>query len=343
MDWARAMDIAQGEAWKPLQVLVWIASRDSALTQRFNGVHFVEDAECAVILSRGQYCPNPISMAEAFSELRRRHSFLAPLQGNWLGREFGSIENCNIFDFNIYDMLFSPGDVMRLWPTHRSVRALHLAIDRPLRRPAKSAASWAKQLPNRELLTLGQVLDAVVLREGFGSNDLVDEQAAQFSACFWVLAAAASGKIRLYGAPCRRSIESPQRLEEAESRIEIEAPVAATLSPVLDGERDWLGPSEYAHSFELNGHAPSSVRFCRVVVDRKSLLECLSKPLTPKLSDLQIAEELRVIQRAHPGMGIDKMALEIKKRYPSLKPIAIRVVAKDCGIEGRRGRPKKIR
>jgi hypothetical protein len=130
-------------------------------------------------------------------------------------------------------------------------------------------------------------------------------------------------------------------LEEAETRIEIEPPDIATLLPVLDGKSDWLGPSEYALSFEQNGHAPDSVRFCRVVVDRKSLLNWLSEPVTPVLSGSEVAEKILAAQRETPGLGIDKISPEIQKLDPYWNRDAIRKVAEQFKIVGRRGRPKK--
>jgi hypothetical protein len=340
------MNVVQGEVWDPLQLIVWIASRNISLAGRCNANYFVEDVERAVILSRGEHPPNPISAEEALSEVRRHYRSLIPLKGNWPEKEPNSkepnfLEYCNIHEFKRFPLLFSPADVMRLWPSHREVRAFSLALARQWRKPARSRATWAKQLSNGELLPLGQILDAVVSRGRSGPNDLVEEQAARLNSCIGILKAAARSRIRIYGTPCRRSIKTPRELEEADSRIEIEAPVAATLSPVLDGESDWLGPLEYALNFERDGHAPESVRFCRVVVDRKSLLNWLSEPSDAELSENQVAEMIRAAQRDTPGLGIDKIVPQIQKLDRYWTRDAIRMVAKNSDRVGRRGRPKK--
>jgi hypothetical protein len=331
------MDIVQGQVWKPLQLLVWIASRDKSLADRFNGIHFVEDAEGAVMLSRGENSPNQMSMAEAFSEVLRRYNSLTPLKGEWVG-----VRYCNIYDFNVLQLLVSPDEAMRLWPSHWEVRALRLALDRPWRKPTRSAATWARQLPNRGLIPLVQVLDVVASRESRGSIELVDEQAVLFSVCICILEAAAKSRIRLFGTPCRRSIKTPHRLEQAESRIEIEAPVAATLSPVLDGDSDWLGPSEYARTFELNGHAPGSVSFSRVVVDRKSLLSWLSEHPKRTLSEREVEEKIRAAQRERTDLSIGEIVRKIRTEDPYWPRDQIAAIAKRNGVFGQRGRPKKF-
>jgi hypothetical protein len=340
------MNVVQDEVWDPLQLVVWIASRNKSLAGQCNANYFVEDVERAIILSRGEHPPNPISLEEALSEVRRHYRSLIPLKGNWPEEESNSkepnfVEYCNIHEFKRFPLLFSPVDVMQLWPSHRDVIAFSLALDRPWRKPAGSRAAWAKQLPNGELLPFGRVLDAVASRGRSGSNDLVEERAARLSVCISILETAARSSIRLYGTPCRRSIKAPRELEEAESCIEIEASVAATLSPVLDGDGDWLGPVEYALNFERNGHAPDSVRFSRVVVDRKSLLSWLSEPLTAVLSGNDVAEMIRAAQRDTPGLGIDKIAPQIQKLDPYWTRDAIRKAAEESNIVGRRGRPKK--
>jgi DNA-binding transcriptional LysR family regulator len=43
------------------------------------------------------------------------------------------------------------------------------------------------------------------------------------------------------------------------------------LIPVPFGGRDWLGPRLYADEYAEIGHAPQSVSFCEVMVDRQSL------------------------------------------------------------------------
>jgi hypothetical protein len=335
------MNVVQGEVWDPLQLVVWIATRNKFLVGQCKASYFVEDVERAMILSRGEHPPNPISLEEAVSEVRRRYRSLDPLQGNWLEQEFGPLEYCNIHEFKRFSLLFSPADVMRLWPSHHEVRAFSLAMDRQWRKPAGSRATWAKQLSNGKLLPLSQVLNAVVSRGRNSSNDSVEERAARLSACIGILKAAATGRIKLYGTPCRRSIKMPHELEDAESLIEIEAPVAATLSPVLDGDSDWLGPLEYALDFERNGHAPESVRFCEVGVDRSSLLNWLSEPSAAELSEKDVAEMFRAAQRDTPGQGIDKIAPQIQKLDPYWTRDAIRKAAEKSNIVGRRGRPKK--
>jgi hypothetical protein len=180
-------------------------------------------------------------------------------------------------------MSFSSAAVIRVWPEYAETRAWKLARSMPWQRPKRTAASWRKRLPAREAPGLADVINAVTPNSYSLSTNPREDRAAQLSFCVTLLEAVAERHVKLLGVPCERPHKDrPDELRRPnDERIAIEPEVAATLSPVLNGPSDWLGKSEYADYFALDGNALHSVCFCNVLVERESLLRWLSKA-TPR-------------------------------------------------------------
>jgi hypothetical protein len=64
----------------------------------------------------------------------------------------------------------------------------------------------------------------------------------------------------------------------ADPHIVIGSETLPDLIPVPFGGRDWLGPCRYADEFAEIGHAPHSVSFCDVRVERATLRKWLDPP-----------------------------------------------------------------
>jgi hypothetical protein len=79
------MNFAPEGSWKPLQLLVWVASRDRSLADWYSGTYFVQDAERALHewrKMRDPHPPNLITIAEAFDEVCGRYNSLTPHTGD---------------------------------------------------------------------------------------------------------------------------------------------------------------------------------------------------------------------------------------------------------------------
>jgi len=123
--------------------------------------------------------------------------------------------------------------------------------------------------------------------------------AAQLRAGIAIVNAAIEGKVELVGTPCERLRTQPHLLRQTGHRIVIEAETLHDLKPVPFGGRDWLGPRRYADEYAEIGHAPHSVSFCDVRVERASLLKWLTTVSTkaPGLREADVTKLVLVRRR----------------------------------------------
>jgi hypothetical protein len=114
------------------------------------------------------------------------------------------------------------------------------------------------------------------------------------------------------------------------------------LIPVPFGRRDWLGSRLYADEYAEIGHAPQSVSFCEVMVDRQSLLGWLTTVST-KAPQLREADVTKLVlgEKMNPSVSIAKIVTLVQAKDPLFPREQIREIARKSGVEGKRGRPRK--
>jgi hypothetical protein len=107
--------------------------------------------------------------------------------------------------------------------------------------------------------------------------------------------------------------------------------------------RDWLGPRRYANDYAEIGHAPHSVSFCGVMVERTSLLKWLTtmSSKAPGLREADVTELVLSERGKDPSVSIAKIVKLVQSKDPLFPRERIREVAREMGVEGRRGRPRK--
>jgi hypothetical protein len=109
------------------------------------------------------------------------------------------------------------------------------------------------------------------------------------------------------------------------------------LIPVPFGRRDWLGPRLYADEYAEIGHAPQSVSFCEVMVDRQSLLGWLTTVST-KAPQLREADVTKLVlgEKMNPSVSIAKIVTLVQAKDPLFPREQIREIARKSGVEGKR-------
>jgi hypothetical protein len=127
--------------------------------------------------------------------------------------------------------------------------------------------------------------------------------------------AAIDGKIELIGTPCERLVRPPHLLRRTGHRTVIGSEALPELIPVPFGGRDWLGPRLYADEYAEIGHAPQSVSFCEVMVDRQSLLGWLTTVSTkaPRLREADVTK-LVLGEKMNPSVSIAKIVKMVQAK-----------------------------
>jgi hypothetical protein len=182
----------------------------------------------------------------------------------------------NMYEFALMDISFRAADVLRTWPDWPATLAWNAAKTRPWQ--ALILKVWIRSLPAGDYLPFADVVDLVAFgraKMAIGLSD-IDEHAAQLRAGVAFVNAAIEGKIKLVGTPCERWHNQAHLLRQTGHRIAIGSETLQDLIPVPFGSRDWLGPRRYADEYAEIGHAPHSVSFCGVMVERASLLKWLT-------------------------------------------------------------------
>jgi hypothetical protein len=171
----------------------------------------------------------------------------------------------------------------------------------------------------------------------------IDERAAQLRSGIAIINAAIESTIKLVGTPCERLHTEAHLLRRTGQRIALGPETLHDLIPVPYGGRDWLGPRRYADEYAEIGHAPLSVSFCEVKVERVSLLKWLTT-VSIKAHGLSEADVTTLVlseKEKNPSTSIDQIVKTVQSKDPLLPREWIREIARTMGIEGRRGRPSK--
>jgi hypothetical protein len=172
---------------------------------------------------------------------------------------------------------FRRGDILRLWPDLPCVAAWNKAKAQAWHPPKDLSADWVNSLSPGQYVALSDVMDLLA----FGRDRLplkfnaIEEMAARFRAGRALAEAARSGKVTLCGYSASRVPHYPGGVRRGSHR-EIDAESCADLTPVIDGERDWLGPTRFADEYAECGQSAESVAFVGVMVHRESLRRSLA-------------------------------------------------------------------
>jgi hypothetical protein len=171
----------------------------------------------------------------------------------------------------------------------------------------------------------------------------IDEQATQLRAGIAIINAGIEGKVELLGTPCERLQTHPHLLRQTSHRIVIGSEILPDLIPVPFGGRDWLGPRRYADEYAEIGHAPHSVSFCDVRVERQSLRKWLTTVSAkgPGLREADVTKLVLGEKDKNPLTSIDQIVKTVRSKDPLFPRDRIREIAREMGVKGRRGAPRK--
>jgi hypothetical protein len=258
----------------------------------------------------------------------------------------GTICMFNVNEFALMDISFRAAGVLRTWPDWPATLAWNAAKTRPWQAPRGFSKVWIRSLPAGDYLPFADVVDLVAFgraKMAIGLSD-IDEHAAQLRAGIAIINAAIESRIKLAGTPCERLQTHPHLLRQTGHRIAIESETLHDLIPVPFGGRDWLGPRRYADEYAEIGHAPHSVSFCGVMVERTSLLKWLTSASIKALPGLREADVTELVlseKEKNPSVGIGKIVKLVQAKDPLFSRERIREIAHKMRVEGTRGRPRK--
>jgi hypothetical protein len=257
----------------------------------------------------------------------------------------GTICKFNVHEFALMDISFRAADVLRTWPDWPPTLAWNAANTRPWLAPRGISKVRIRSLPAGDYLPFADVVDLGAFgpaKMATGLSD-IDEHAAQLRAGIAIINAAIESRIKLAGTPCERWQNPAHLLRQTGHRIAIGSETLHDLIPVPFGGRDWLGPRRYADDYAEIGHAPHSVSFCGVMVERTSLLKWLTtmSSKSPGLREADVKELVLSEKGKNPSVSIDKIVKLVQANDPLFSREQIRQIAHKMRVEGRRGRPRK--
>jgi len=298
-------------------------------------------------LQSENHSPHPLTLSTALLAFREEveRGRIDGLEWKFPRAKDGTICMFNVNEFALMDISFRAADVLHTWPDWRPTLAWNAAKMRPWQAPRGISKVWIRSLPAGDDLLFADVVALVAFgwaKMAIGLSD-IDEHAAQLRAGIAIVNAAIEGKVELVGTPCERLRTPPHLLRQTGHRIVIEAETLHDLKPVPFGGRDWLGPRRYVDEYAEIGHAPHSVSFCGVMVERTSLLKWLTTA-SIKAPGLREADETELIlseKGKNPSVSIDKIVKLVQSKDPLFPRERIREIAHEMRVEGRRGRPRK--
>ena len=167
---------------------------------------------------------------------------------------------------------FAREDVLRVWEDWQCFLAWKQARAHPWRAPRNISADWVKNLLPGQYVPLCDAVDLLA----FGRDRLpirlskIEEQAARLSAGLALTRAGKEAKVTLCGQATFRLPDFPGGIAPVAMLHKIDPTELADLTLVIDGERDWLGPTRFADEYPEIGQGKDSVSFAGVRVHRKS-------------------------------------------------------------------------
>jgi hypothetical protein len=339
-------EISIEERWSPVQVLLWIATRSRRFMDALEGVPLIHLEARLGRVQRENHSPYPLTLSDALREFRQeveRGSIGG--RGTFRRERDGTLPKFNMPEFSLMEISFPSTDVLRTWPDWPATLAWKAAKARPWQAPVAVSRAWMRSLPPGEYVPLADVVDLLA----FGPTKMaiglsqIDEHTARLRAGIAIINAAIEGKVALAGTPCERLLTHPHLLRQTGHRIVIESEALDDAAPVLFGGRDWLGPRRYAEEHAESGHAPQSVSFCDVRIERGSLLKWLSALATraPGLSEAEVRDLIRGEKTKDSSIGIGKIVQMVKSKDPLFPRDSVRKIARAMGIMGRRGKKSR--
>ena len=335
------------DQWSPVQVLIWIATRSRRFMDALIGLplFFAEDSLWR--LQRENHSPHLINLSNALLAFREEveRGRIDGLEWKFPRAKDGTICMFNVNEFALMNISFRVADVLRTWPDWPATLAWNAAKTRPWQAPRGISKVWMRSLPAGDYLAIADVVDLVAFGPAKVAIDLTDtdEHAAQLRAGIAIINAAIEGRIKLVGTPCERLQTHPHLVRQTGHRTAIGSETLHDLIPVPFGGRDWLGPRRYADEHAEIGHAPQSVSICGVMVERASLLKWLTTASikAPGLTEADVTELVLSEKDMNRSVSIDEIVKLVQSKDPLFPRERIREIAREMGVEGRRGRPRK--
>jgi hypothetical protein len=335
------------ERWTPVAVVLWIATRSRRFMGILEGLPLTSLEDRLGRLQRENHSPHRMTLSNALLAFRQE---VEPGSMGGLGWTFPSANNGTLPMFNIHELALTGGslrgaDVLRMWPDWPPTLAWNAAKARPWQAQNGIPKGWIRTLPAGDYLPFADVGDLFAFgraKMAIGLSD-IEEQAARLRAGIAIINAAVEGAVKLVGTPCERWPIEAHLLRQTGPRVLIGPEALEDLIPVPFGGRDWLGPRRYAEAYAEIGHAPQSVRFCDVKIERMSLLKWLSALSTraPGLSEAEVKSLIVNEKTKNPSIGIGTIEQLVRAKDPLFPREPIRNIARGMGIKGRRGRPQK--
>jgi hypothetical protein len=137
----------------------------------------------------------------------------------------------------------------------------------------------------------------------------IEEHAARLSAGLALMLAGKEAKVTLCGNATFRLPEFPGGIAPAAMLCKIEPGELADMTLVVDGARDWLGPTQFANEYPEIGQGTNSVSFVGVTVHRELLRRWLAD-LSGKASDKK-----RGPRDAYPWQKIQAKIIRLMDYY----------------------------
>lgn len=206
---------------------------------------------------------------------------------------------------------FAREDVLRVWRDWDCFAAWKQAKARTWTPPKNLSADSLRNLPPGQYVSLSDVIALLA----FGPDLLpigltnIEESAARFRAGLVLVIAANESTVTLCGRATFRLPQFPDGIAPVSALIKIEPKFLADMTLVIDGARDWLGPTRFADEYPEIGQGTDSVTFDGVTVHRESLgrwlLEIAGKPIAKKRGPkfkfdwTAIENEARRLMEAH--------------------------------------------
>ena len=181
---------------------------------------------------------------------------------------------------------FSRGDVLRVWGDWPCFSAWKQARARAWQPPRGISPDWLTDLPPGQYVSLSDAVDLLA----FGRDRLpiglsnIAEHAARLSAGLALMLAGKEEKVTLCGNATFRLPEFPGGIAPVAMLRKIEPKELADMTLVVDGARDWLGPTRFADEDSEIGQGTNSVSFVGVTVHRGSFRRWLAE-LSGKASE----------------------------------------------------------
>jgi hypothetical protein len=167
---------------------------------------------------------------------------------------------------------------MRVWTDLPCFAAWKAAKSEEWCAPADLSPDCLTALPPSQYVSLVEIVDMLA----FGAAgrpiglDALGEQAARFRAGLAVLSAARKGEVSLIGRAGFRLPHVPGGMGPVTALMKVEWEHLEPKTLVIDGGRDWIGPTKYADEYPEHGQAPESVTFVDVAAHRDSLRRWLT-------------------------------------------------------------------